>query len=610
MADKKLTELASATLPLDNDDLFYIVQQVLSTATSRSVKFSDLSAEVAQATTIAARNVIFDNIAGATFKTDQDYVETLGSAGALAQGTHFISDAGGGNINVAAGSGLVRTGNTPTAPILFFDWPASNGLAIPSNTTRYVGILYNSGSPVVAVHTTDDFTGHDGFVLGSVVNEAGTLHINHDPVEIADFFDHSLKRWYQTRPLARAERQGGLIIGNVGTRNFSITAGTLWDRLNEFPIAAVSTNVSGTFDRYYRDGGSGFTKEAAQTQWGNTQYDDGTGTLATLAGGRWANVWWYLENDGDIVMLYGRNTWASLAAAATESPPATVPARVTDAGLLVGRFIFQKSAATPGQVDSVFNVAFTLSSATDHANLSNLAWTSSGHSGTAFSLPYFVASTGVAGEIAMPNNATTFLRGDGTFASHVLLDGAEHSDTVAATPVLGDTIYANSTPAWQVLAGNTTTTRKFYREVGNGSVSAAPAWDTLTMADLPAASNTAVITAVIDGGGSVLTAGVKGDIYVPFACSLVSVTLLADVAGAAVVQIWDDVYANYPPTVGDSMSAGGTDPTISATNDHAQITSFSGWAKTTIAAGDTLRFNVVSATTITRLTVALTVTKT
>jgi hypothetical protein len=69
-------------------------------------------------------------------------------------------------------------------------------------------------------------------------------------------------------------------------------------------------------------------------------------------------------------------------------------------------------------------------------------------------------------------------------ASHNLLS-AMHPDTVAAAPILGDLIAADGTPAWAKLAGNTTTTRKFLRQTGTGSVSALPAWDTLLAGDLP-----------------------------------------------------------------------------------------------------------------------------
>jgi hypothetical protein len=73
-------------------------------------------------------------------------------------------------------------------------------------------------------------------------------------------------------------------------------------------------------------------------------------------------------------------------------------------------------------------------------------------------------------------------------ATHNLLS-ATHPDTVAAAPVLGDLVSANGTPAWARLAGNTTAMRKFLRQTGTGTVSAAPAWDTLLAGDLPAHSH-------------------------------------------------------------------------------------------------------------------------
>ena len=70
-------------------------------------------------------------------------------------------------------------------------------------------------------------------------------------------------------------------------------------------------------------------------------------------------------------------------------------------------------------------------------------------------------------------------------ATHNLLS-ATHPDTAVASPVLGDLIAANATPAWSRVAGNTTATRKFLRETGNGSIAALPVWDTLLAGDLPA----------------------------------------------------------------------------------------------------------------------------
>lgn len=115
------------------------------------------------------------------------------------------------------------------------------------------------------------------------------------------------------------------------------------------------------------------------------------------------------------------------------------------------------------------------------------------------------------------------------------------------------------------------------------------------------------LTYVIDGGGVALSTGVKGDLEVPFACTINQWTLLADQSGSVVVDIWKDTYANYPPTVADTIT-GSAKPTIS-TAVKGQSSTLTGWT-TSIAEGDTLRFNVDSATTITRVTLSLKVTRT
>lgn len=121
-------------------------------------------------------------------------------------------------------------------------------------------------------------------------------------------------------------------------------------------------------------------------------------------------------------------------------------------------------------------------------------------------------------------------------------------------------------------------------------------------ADLPL--NT--LTFVIDGGGSAITTGVKGDIEVPFNCTIQQVTMLADQSGSIVVDIWKDTYANYPPTDADSITASAV-PTISAATK-SQDATLTGWT-TSVSAGDILRYNVDSASTVTRVTVSLKVTK-
>lgn len=104
---------------------------------------------------------------------------------------------------------------------------------------------------------------------------------------------------------------------------------------------------------------------------------------------------------------------------------------------------------------------------------------------------------------------------------------------------------------------------------------------------------------IIDGGGAVITTGVKGDIEVSFAGTITAWRVLADQSGAIAVGVWKDNYANFPPVVGDVIAV----PTIAASGLKAEATGLS----IAIAAGDILRFNVNSVAAIQRATVSLTV---
>lgn len=114
---------------------------------------------------------------------------------------------------------------------------------------------------------------------------------------------------------------------------------------------------------------------------------------------------------------------------------------------------------------------------------------------------------------------------------------------------------------------------------------------------------TEVLTFIINGNGSEIADGVAGDLYVPYAHTITAVTALADQSGSIVVDIWNDTYANYPPTDADSLPGAGTPPTISSTTK-SKDTTLTSW-DTTVPADSTLRFNVDSATTITRVVVAI-----
>jgi hypothetical protein len=107
----------------------------------------------------------------------------------------------------------------------------------------------------------------------------------------------------------------------------------------------------------------------------------------------------------------------------------------------------------------------------------------------------------------------------------------------------------------------------------------------------------------------VLTTGVKGDVRIPVDCTIVGWTLLstdaAPTVGSIVIDVWKDNYGSFPATVADSIT-GGNPPTLTA-GIKATDTALTGWT-TSITAGDVLRFNVSSVSSLTRVHFSLTLT--
>ena len=107
---------------------------------------------------------------------------------------------------------------------------------------------------------------------------------------------------------------------------------------------------------------------------------------------------------------------------------------------------------------------------------------------------------------------------------------------------------------------------------------------------------------IIDGGGSAITTGAKAWVRAANSFTIGGVDITADQSGSCVVDIWKDTYANFPPTVADTITASAK-PTLS-TAQKAQDTTLTGWT-TTVTAGDYLRANVDSCSTVTMVEVCI-----
>lgn len=383
---------------------------------TRSLLNSD--GTVAMAADLSIGGHTITNLAEPTLSTDaatKNYVDTTTSAAVAfiggAPATSLtssglisgcvVTDAGGGTVNVSSGNGNFREASSDTSTLHNLDIDAVTGLVIPTNTTRWIYVNYNAGVPLITVEATDLNSYQEEWPIATVFNEAGTLHIHESGHLAYDITHRSLERWHGVAHVARDERVAGLILSESadGNRNVSVTAGKLWHRLAHVSVSSLNTATSGSFDRWYSNGSGGWTKQSSQTTWNNTQYDDGSGTLATLGPNKWSVQWFYLDLDGSLMCIYGTQFYNNLDQARLAPVPSSAPDRISVQSILIGRILFEKSAST-ATVETAFGINFQASAVTAHSSLSSLAWTSSGHTGTASRVAGF-DSGGVSTEYAL-----------------------------------------------------------------------------------------------------------------------------------------------------------------------------------------------------------------
>lgn len=107
---------------------------------------------------------------------------------------------------------------------------------------------------------------------------------------------------------------------------------------------------------------------------------------------------------------------------------------------------------------------------------------------------------------------------------------------------------------------------------------------------------------VVDGNGAAVSVGTKGFLRIPYNGIIRGWDIVADQSGSIVIDVWKDTYANFPPTVADTI-AGTEKPTLSGAQKNQDV-DVSTWT-VSVSEGDYLAFNVDSATTVQKVFLTL-----
>lgn len=349
----------------------------LSGVTSGNTNAINYISGVTSGLTEQINSLDFENIhlTGGTGWDLYDWFNQTQSAGRLTSGGD-ITDNGNGTVYVPSGTGLIKSDSPSGCTDCFANWQPTTHVSwdsvasLPMVNNAYNFIYFNGTlSAITATTNFYSISPYKDFTLGR-----GYRIDNETIVRLCGTNLWNFNRRVQTFgeevfPIVRAS---GMIVGETGTRNITVSAGILWAELvNRFTTTAKNTASGDTFTAYYRAAVSGFTSLTGQTQINNTQYDDGDGTLGTLTNTRYGVHWVYIVHDSSIHVVFGQDEY-TLTAAEQAQPPASIPGLLSSYGTLVAKIIIQKNAASFTEIQSAFDTTFQSENVAVHNDLSGL----------------------------------------------------------------------------------------------------------------------------------------------------------------------------------------------------------------------------------------------
>ena len=446
MADTKLTALAAITTPVALDE-FYVVVDTDSTPVSKKIAYSDL---VAGLTTTAANTSLVDtDLVVAPFTNVQDFADGIDAAVLRARGTGVSSSyvstvaVGGTTFAQPAVSGEISSDEG----YFSISYAGATGITVTtlSSPSTYV-YIDNAGAlqQQVTEPTRQDWS-RKMFTMRIAVDAVaetilGFEYLN-NPI---GHYANSIRDLY-TALLAQGVpfKVGQTITGRATDLGFDASAGTIMEfggtgDINNSNLLDISAVTNATYDLLTR------TTIAASAQTDLVKFWDNAGTITALGSTTVVGHRLYRFSNGQFAMQYGQGNYAniSLARAGVLLEDYVLNPRLVNATFF-GWWLIQETATNTGgttltdfreytigvqggsssglsgcllqgnnlsDLENAATARTNLGVITDHALLSNLAWTSSGHTGTPNRFLAFGGS-GQTVEVSPTGNDTRIVTG-------------------------------------------------------------------------------------------------------------------------------------------------------------------------------------------------------
>jgi len=351
---------------------------------------------------VSAADVPVTILSGATYDDIQNFIDTTQSAGIISGGEVTVNSPEDGMVDVAAGTGMIRSADTTTSPLLFFDWDATENVELTDNVLNYIIMNYHATTPFVSVITSlEDYDKNTQIPIDIVFRKGDEVEIDGSAGMFLPNYKQNM--WHRLIHRGIEQINGTALVAESGTRYLTITEGIYYYWV-ESVVDAIDTTGAGRFKPVYRDGGTGWTYGAEAQQFSNILYDDGDGTPGDIGVAKYATYYVYQCLEGDMYIQYGQGQNNTLTIAQNEDIPSP-PNYLDKWATLRAKIIILNGATNATSISNYSSTAFTSYAAGVHSELTGLAWTSSGHTGTATRLAGFEGA-GAASEYTMSGTGT------------------------------------------------------------------------------------------------------------------------------------------------------------------------------------------------------------
>ena len=316
-----------------------------------------------------ASGIKVPTIGSPTYDSLQDWFNTTQSSGVISGGE--ITDNGDGSVTVAAGTGLIKSNPADVlSETSFFDWEEDINVAL-ADDGRINWVYIENVSGTINISSTIDFTALNWstqFIIGTCYREGTSVSVQDLGSRRYNLANRLALKDYETFGYQRVD---GLVLGETGTLNASMTLGHFYALYEKLELTAVDTSVSGDIRYWFRDGSGGWNTSTIST-YDNVKYDDSDGVLGDLGTGRYGVIWCFVSLDGNLNFVYGRVNTPTLSIAQNEPLYSDLPDFVNTFSLLIGQVIVKQGQASVVEILSAFETVFQTAQATDHNSLANL----------------------------------------------------------------------------------------------------------------------------------------------------------------------------------------------------------------------------------------------